>query len=1114
MADANLLEVLNRNKSRIDNIVIFGRVRCAIKDPGILGNSIEIPDKEGFFAIIDAYALKCLDVDYFGDNYVRDANKLYFTRGSMIIFINDKKWIGKDVKVYKRGNSGVSIKRQWSAKTSYDGVSAFVFVKSNTANFKIAPNKLVELGQNDSDVRGTTLQDFIVSVVANKEGVIEYPITLDSIRPYEGVLDYEILEDIDIEEVKSEPEKKFVSDDERIDVSKINLNLTYHLNGAKRSAYSKIIKQAADDMAKARKKYASELLEELLDYSKRENADDFDFSEFGHKGNSPVMFIGEVQRDIKRRFVANIAAKDIEMIGESKVRGNYYVGEFLKCAQEGAFSGMNGENVTKDDKAQLREAIESLASMVQADPTLLMGDHGFSNVPLLANALNYATVVIALMMGKDPEDFSSSQAWMKMIYGVEADLWFYALIRFPYLLGLLSPGFRLVECDILYLSFTRFYSKDCLAERNMDMRANLMFLESLSDASDKDTLIPQRALKAAETRYPALATRYMHSFGFPARQDSYEAIRVLLGAKIRLSDREVENWLGMNWYSEDRIDDLSDNGVLMIIDDKLMLTCDMEKEFLIYNVLIDKGHTSTGIKDDVISEVIEEFEDSRGFRLESLQKEGIKLTKFQAGVLSGCAGSGKTTTSDCMVEVLKRLPKFEKEYELIFCAPTGKACRRLAEVVGGTVRTIHSQFGVFMGGTSYMAPVTRRRVKEDKKSIYLLDEMAMCSMPLLYEICRSIGDDDLIYFLGDCKQLPPIGKGNPFALLMRLLPCVELGVSKRAAEGSLVNYNTTLINCMSDSLVRELLYNESDFFCRECGDSMIPQEVVKCWRSFMDGSMNGTKYTEDDIQVITGYQKDTIPFSVPKLNPPIQRLLRGNDKLLFRHASREFYMNDRVIHLRRNDYSMNRYFEEDGDTFVCAPTFGMVNGEMGKLVGIVRSDMVHIMDFYPDLCKPGVDHYENVSEEELKELIEKRAAKEDDLRDDIKIRSNRMYFVKVRVYDVDLRKEVVVLYRASARIVDSETVLEGTDLANLDLAYALTTHKMQGSQSPVVILPFGTACNPMFINRNMLNTMVTRSQGVVCMVGSVRGMDSPINRGRQYVSPVDCSDLLTVLVNS
>ena len=92
--------------------------------------------------------------------------------------------------------------------------------------------------------------------------------------------------------------------------------------------------------------------------------------------------------------------------------------------------------------------------------------------------------------------------------------------------------------------------------------------------------------------------------------------------------------------------------------------------------------------------------------------------------------------------------------------------------------------------------------------------------------------------------------------------------------------------------------------------------------------------------------------------------------------------------------------------------------------------------------------------------------------------------------------------------------MEGTDLANLDLAYALTTHKMQGSQSPVVILPFGTACNPMFINRNMLNTMVTRSQGVVCMVGSVRGMDSPINRGRQYVSPVDCSDLLTVLVNS
>ena len=75
-------------------------------------------------------------------------------------------------------------------------------------------------------------------------------------------------------------------------------------------------------------------------------------------------------------------------------------------------------------------------------------------------------------------------------------------------------------------------------------------------------------------------------------------------------------------------------------------------------------------------------------------------------------------------------------------------------------------------------------------------------------------------------------------------------------------------------------------------------------------------------------------------------------------------------------------------------------------------------------------------------------------------------------------------------------------------------HKMQGSQSPVVILPFGSSCNPMFVNRNMINTMVTRAQEVVCCVGKVKDMDSPINKGRKFVSAVKCSDALTLLANS
>ena len=82
----------------LNNIIIYGRVRCIISRPSIIGNTIV--DGSGYYAIIDAYALKCLGEDYFRDEYSYDVNSVYFTRGSILIYIDSPKWVGKDVKVY------------------------------------------------------------------------------------------------------------------------------------------------------------------------------------------------------------------------------------------------------------------------------------------------------------------------------------------------------------------------------------------------------------------------------------------------------------------------------------------------------------------------------------------------------------------------------------------------------------------------------------------------------------------------------------------------------------------------------------------------------------------------------------------------------------------------------------------------------------------------------------------------------------------------------------------------------------------------------------------------------------------------------------------------------
>lgn len=1102
MADANLLEILHQRGKRVtlENIVVFGKVRCAIKQPEMMDG---LKTSSGMYAILDAFALKCLGENYFESNGYRDVTCLYFTKGSMLIYINDKKWIGKTVKVYGSStNRGVKIKQQFGVSKPYEGIIAIQF-RYFDGEYLVVPNKLLELGQFDSDVRGTVLEDFMASIVG---GNLVYPETVDSIMPYEGVIDYEELPLDDIEKEDS----IYIDGDERVDVTKIKMNLVYHMNGQEISENYDEFKEDIDKMAESRESFCKNMLEKVNDFYNAEQEEDFDYSSLGYNGSGKVLDIPDTAKDIRQKFVKNIASRFLETVGQSKIRGSAYIGMLIDEIKEGNICTVSG----KDKRYSVKEEADELYNMVQIDPGVLFGyNTDFGSIDLLKSNMVFAMAVVGIVTGIGSDALAFSSNWCSRFYSMDRNLWFYTLIRFPYLLGMLGPGLSLVDCDVLYFSFSRYYSKGCLKQENMDMRCKMLFLETLRHASDKDTLIEEGTLKSKKSSYPSLGERYLNKNGFPAKSDVVEALKVLLHPGIAMNKAEVDSIRNVEWLSEERKWELIDNGLLNLVEDKLILESDLEKEFMIYDVLINKGSQFTGLTDEVIDGVIDDFEKEKGFQLEKLQKDGIHLVKFKAAVLSGCAGSGKTTTSDCMTMALKKLENFKSKYKIIYCTPTGKACRRLAEVVNDTVRTINSQFGVGIGGNSYMDAVKKTYKKKDISHIYLMDEMAMCNMSLLYEICRNLGEEDFIYFLGDIRQLSPIGKGNPFALLMSLLPCVELGVNKRAAEGSSVNYNTTLVNCLSDGLVKELSYNNSDFFKIECSDSMIPMKVADAWYSFMNGKMNGNIYEEDDIQVITGYQKEDIIFSAPNLNVVIQKMLRKNDKLLFRHTNREFYENDRVIHTKLNMYSMNRYVEVEKGSFQCVATFGVVNGEVGKLVGVVRSDMVHIYDFSPDTCEAGEDIYENVSEEELKELIAKRQKREDDFRDDSRIRSNRQYFIIVQVYDVELKKDVYILYNANSHMEGGLLVLEGSDLGCLELAYALTTHKMQGSQARVVICVFGSSCNPMFINRNMINTMFTRSREVVCNVGTVVGPESPISNGRKHIGTVKCSDALTVLID-
>lgn len=81
---------------------------------------------------------------------------------------------------------------------------------------------------------------------------------------------------------------------------------------------------------------------------------------------------------------------------------------------------------------------------------------------------------------------------------------------------------------------------------------------------------------------------------------------------------------------------------------------------------------------------------------------------------------------------------------------------------------------------------------------------------------------------------------------------------------------------------------------------------------------------------------------------------------------------------------------------------------------------------------------------------------------------------------------------------DKEVRYEFNMLDDLDHAYAITVHKSQGSEYPIVIIPAYQA-PPMLLTRNLLYTAVTRAQRMVIIVGREDVVKTMVESNRQIM---------------
>lgn len=203
-----------------------------------------------------------------------------------------------------------------------------------------------------------------------------------------------------------------------------------------------------------------------------------------------------------------------------------------------------------------------------------------------------------------------------------------------------------------------------------------------------------------------------------------------------------------------------------------------------FSVTRSKACKRPGISVDMVKEFLDNYEGAMGIEFAPEQREIVLRVATESRMifgLAGYAGTGKTTVCRVILDLLSRY--YADRDDIVCCAFTGMASARLRKTTGYNALTIHSLLkykgeGKFEHGPENPLP----------HRVVVLDESSMVSLPLFYRLAKALKPTTLLLMVGDPAQLPPIGAGNVFGdiLAAGLISAVHLTRIYRQSEGSVL----------------------------------------------------------------------------------------------------------------------------------------------------------------------------------------------------------------------------------------------------------------------------------------------------------------------------------------
>ena len=434
-------------------------------------------------------------------------------------------------------------------------------------------------------------------------------------------------------------------------------------------------------------------------------------------------------------------------------------------------------------------------------------------------------------------------------------------------------------------------------------------------------------------------------------------------------------------------------------------------------------------------------------------------------ILGGRPGTGK---SFCLVRLVRALIRQNAPRLVKVMAPTGKAAQRVkelmaeAKVVGVSPMTIHRGLVVQAAddGSGWKFQHDERNPLDCR--FLIIEETSMVGTALMASLLAARPRGCHVLFVGDVNQLSPVDYGSPLRDLIDLLPYGEFKEIHRNA-GSIVRVCSAIVDqrAWEPDVALDLKAEQpKNLVLLPASKAVAPQKVMEMVRNIRDKSPFDAVW---DTQVLVAVNKRS-PLARVELNRQLRDMLNPNPG----NPATPFRVGDKVIQLKnaqiplavektRKSFASSRqrmklHNASGNIEWVASDEKTMIaNGEIGRVMVAEEKKTIVLFPGDPDRLV----------------LVYRGAKQADD--------------------DAD---EPAPETKGNGKAEDVKKDDERTDTGcDLDLAYAVTCHKLQGSQAKIVIVCLdeypGAIGEFGVCDRSWLYTALSRAQVACFMVGMV-----------------------------